>query len=57
MRRPSVSTRQGSQIKGRVDLRWSKCHANGDGKQPDVQISKNLSSPSRKNISLNPSGK
>jgi hypothetical protein len=31
--------------------------ANDDGKLPDGQISKNLSSPAYKNISLNPSGK
>jgi hypothetical protein len=33
------------------------CLANHDGKQPVGQISKNLSSPADKNISLNPSGK
>ena len=33
------------------------CLANCDGKLPDGQISKNLSSPVLKNISLNPSGK
>src|SRR6202047_3841803 len=33
------------------------CLANCDGKCPDGQISKNLSSPADKNISLNPSGK
>jgi hypothetical protein len=33
------------------------CLPSYDGKLPDGQISKNLSSPSRKNISLNPSGK
>ena len=33
------------------------CLANCDGEWPDGQISKNLSSPVLKNISLNPSGK
>jgi hypothetical protein len=33
------------------------CLANDDGKLPDGQITKSLSSPSRKNIPLNPSGK
>jgi hypothetical protein len=33
------------------------CLTNYDGKLPDGQISKNLSSPADKNISLNPSGK
>jgi hypothetical protein len=33
------------------------CPTNNDGKLPDGQISKNLSSPADKNISLHPSGK